>query len=151
MFDSLMQVPLFQQIAAALQGDTDAFTWGVGLALFLWVVAILRTMKDIASRTNNVFVQVLCILLVWLTTPIIGIPLYLLFRPVRYKWDRMWRREALAMQNVQCYGCGTRNPLFHDHCLSCGSELTVKCKECKHHYQLHYEFCPACGAPNTEE
>lgn len=151
MFDNLMQLPFLQQLSAALQGDSDAFTWSIGLILFLRVIAILRTMKDISARTNSVRVQILCILLVWLTTPIIGIPLYLLFRPIRYKWDRLGWREALALQIIQCYGCGSRNPLYHDHCVSCGSELTAKCKECKHHYQIHYEYCPACGAPNTEE
>lgn len=151
MFDSIMSVPLFQQIAQALNASNDVFTRWVGVALFLRVITILRTMKDIGARTHNVFVQILSILLVGIGTPIIGLPLYLLFRPIRYKWDRLARREALVLQVAQCYGCGTRNPNFHDYCISCWSELSVKCKECKHHYQLHYEFCPSCGAPNTEE
>lgn len=151
MFDTIMQVPLFQQIGQLMQGNADAFNRGVGLALFIWIIAILRTMKDIGARSNNVLVQILCILLVGLLTPIVGLPLYLLFRPIRYKWDRLARREALALQIVSCYACGSRNPLYHDHCVACGSELTTKCKECKHHYQIHYEYCPACSAPNTEE
>lgn len=151
MFWNLMQVPLFQQIAQAMQGNPDSFTWSVGIALFIWIVVILWTMKDIGARTTSVWAQVFSILLVGIGTPIIGLPLYLLFRPIRYKWDRLGWREALALQIVQCYGCGSRNPLYHDYCISCGSELTVKCKECKHHYQLHYEYCPSCGAPNTEE
>ena len=151
MFESLMQVPLFQQIGQVLQGNTESFNIRVWVALFVWVIAILWTMKDIGARTNNVFIQILCILLVGLTTPIIGIPLYILFRPIRYKRDRQAWRESLAMQIVPCYACNNTNPLYHDHCVSCGSELTTKCKECKHHYQLHYEYCPACGAPNAEE
>lgn len=151
MFENLTQIPIIQQTISAVQGNGEAFSWGVGLILFLRVIAILWTMKDIGARTSNVRVQILCILLVGVGTPIIGLPLYLLFRPIRYKWDRLARREALALQIVQCYCCGSRNPLYHDHCVSCGSELTTKCKECKHHYQLHYEYCPACGAPNTEE
>lgn len=151
MFQAIMNWPFMQPIAQAMQGNDQIFSWTVGVVLFLWVIVILWTMKDIGARTNNVFVQIICILLVWVGTPIVGLPLYLLFRPIRYKWDRLGWREALALQIVQCYGCGSRNPLFHDYCISCGSELTVKCKECKHHYQLHYEFCPSCGAPNTEE
>lgn len=147
----MMNWPFIQPIAQAMQGNNQAFTWGIGIVLFLWVIAILWTMKDISARSNNVFVQVVCILLVGLGTPVVGLPLYLLFRPVRYKWDRLAWREALAMQVVQCYACSSKNPLFHDYCIACGSELTVKCKECKHHYQLHYEFCPSCGGPNTED
>ena|GEM_PF-7072192 len=64
MFDNLMQLPFLQQLSAALQGDSDAFTWSIGLILFLRVIAILRTMKDISARTNSVRVQILCILLV---------------------------------------------------------------------------------------
>ena len=143
--------PFVQEIMQGLQSNNQAFTRSVGVALFLWVIAILWTMKDIAARTKNIWIQILCILLVGVGTPLVGLPLYLLFRPVRYKRDRMARREAQALQVVQCYGCGSRNPLFHDYCVSCGSELTVKCKQCKHHYQLHYEYCPSCGAPNTEE
>lgn len=147
----MMNWPWIQPIAQALQGNTQIFSWGVGIVLFLWVIFILWTMKDISARSNSVLVQILCILLVGVGTPIVWLPLYLLFRPIRYKWDRIGRREALALQIVQCYACGSRNPIFHDYCIACGSELTVKCKECKHHYQLHYEFCPSCGAPNTEE
>lgn len=144
MFNDLMQTPFVQQIMQGLQGNNDTFSRGIGIAIFIWVVAILRTMKDSGARTNSIGVQILAILLVGLTTPIIGIPLYLLFRPTRYKRDRLARREALAIQITPCYACGSKNPLYHDYCLSCGSELTTKCKECKHHYQLHYEFCPSC-------
>lgn len=151
MWSSIMQWPIMQQIAQWLEQNNPVFSRVVGIILFVWVVAILWTMKDIAARSNSVLVQVLCILLVGLWTPVVGLPLYLLFRPVRYKWDRLGWREALALQIIQCYACGTKNPLFHDYCVGCGSELTVKCKECKHHYQLHYEYCSSCGAPNTEE
>ncbi len=151
MLENLMQIPFAEQIVSVFQGNTDAFTWSIGLILFIWVVAILWTMKDIGARTHSVWIQILCILLVGIGTPVVGLPLYRLLRPTRYKWDRMWWRESLALQIVQCYACGSRNPLYHDHCVACGSELTTKCKECKHHYQVHYEYCPACGAPNVEE
>lgn len=71
MFESLMSIPFIQQTAEVLQGNGEAFTRGVGLVLFIRVVAILRTMKDIGARTNNLFVQILCILLVGVLTPVI--------------------------------------------------------------------------------
>ena len=71
MFESLMQVPLFQQMGQLMQGNADAFNRGVGVALFIWVIAILRTMKDITARTHSIGVQILCILLVGSLTPII--------------------------------------------------------------------------------
>lgn len=149
--ENWMQIPFVRDVISLLQGNADAFNRTIALVLFVRVIVILWTMKDIGARTHSVWVQILCILLVWLGTPVVWLPLYLLMRPIRYKRDRMAWREALALQIVQCYGCGSKNPLYHDHCIACGSELTTKCKECKHHYQVYYEYCPACGAPNVEE
>lgn len=71
MFESLMQIPFFQQMGQFMQGNADAFNWGIGVVLFIRVVAILWTMKDITARSYNIGVQILCILLVGLLTPVI--------------------------------------------------------------------------------
>lgn len=67
----MMNWPWIQPIAQALQGNTQIFSWGVGIVLFLWVIFILWTMKDISARSNSVLVQILCILLVGVGTPIV--------------------------------------------------------------------------------
>ncbi len=64
MFQAIMNWPFMQPIAQAMQGNDQIFSWTVGVVLFLWVIVILWTMKDIGARTNNVFVQIICILLV---------------------------------------------------------------------------------------
>ena len=43
----------------------------MGIVLFIRVIAILRTMKDISARTNKIFVQIICIVLVGVGTPLI--------------------------------------------------------------------------------
>ena len=120
------------------------------LFLLYWILAILRTMKDITSRTNNVFWQILAVLLVGVFTPLIGLPIYLFLRPIRHNWDRLWWRESLSVQVAGCPACAKKNPLHHEFCVYCGQWMTVKCKECKSTYQWAYDYCPQCGAANVE-
>ncbi len=124
----------------------------VGWLLFLLyrVLAILWTMKDITSRTHSIIGQILWVLLVGIGTPLIGLPLYLFLRPTRYNRDRLGWRESLSVQVASCPACAKMNPLHHDYCVYCGQHMTVKCKECKASYQRAYDFCPECGAGNTE-
>lgn len=118
--------------------------------VFIWIIAILWTLKDISARTNSFFWQLLSILLVWLGSPLIWLPLYLLLRPLRYKWDRIWWRESMVSQVSVCPTCGIRNPLHHDFCAACGQKMVVDCKECKTQYHWVYDYCPHCGGPNIE-
>ena len=115
-----------------------------------WVLTILWTIKDITGRTNNIFGQIVAVLLVWLGTPFLGLPIYLFLRPTRYKWDRIGWREALSVQVASCPACTRKNPLHHDFCVYCGQQVTVKCKECKSSYQWQYDYCSQCGAANVE-
>lgn len=123
---------------------------GILLVVFFWVISILWTAKDIAARTNSFFGQILAILLVGIGTPFIWLPLYFLLRPLRFKWDRIWWREATTAQTTTCPSCAMKNPLHHDFCIACGQKLVIDCKECKHNYPWVYDYCPQCGAPNIE-
>ncbi len=49
----------------------------------IYIVLILRVMRDIVTRTNNIFYQLFCVVLILLTAPIWWIFLYLLARPSR--------------------------------------------------------------------
>ena len=98
--------------------------------IFFRVVAIIRTSKDIINRTNSFSLQVISILLVTFLTPLVGLPLYFLIRPLSYKRDRIPRREACASNLVPCYNCNTLNPREYVCCIACGERLKIKCKEC---------------------
>lgn len=125
------------------------YIWASVFVLY-WVLTILWTIKDISGRTNNLFGQIMAVLLVWLWTPFLWLPIYLFLRPTRYKRDRIGWREALSVQVASCPACARKNPLHHDFCVYCGQQTTVKCKECKSSYQWLYEYCPQCGAANVE-
>lgn len=118
--------------------------------VFLWVVAIIWTTKDIINRTNSFSLQVLSILLVTFLTPFIGLPLYFLVRPLSYKWDRIPRREACASNLVPCYNCNTLNAKEYVCCIACGERLKIKCKECGNNYAHSFAYCNICGAPNID-
>lgn len=124
----------------------------VAAALFVlyWVLSILWTIRDVASRTNNVFWQIMAVVLVTILTPILGLPIYLFLRPARSKRDRIAWRESIIAQVAACPACNHKNPLHHDFCTQCGQQMTVKCKECKNNYQWIYDYCPQCGWPNVE-
>jgi len=108
------------------------------LFIFLRIIAIIRTAKDITSRTNNSFLQVVCIILVTILSPIIGLPVYLIIRPLHYKKDKIPRRETLTLSVLQCYNCGNLNKQEDDFCNGCGEPLKLKCTNCKKTCSYHH-------------
>jgi len=118
--------------------------------IFLRVIAIIWTTKDIINRTHSFSLQVISIILVTFLTPLVGLPLYLLIRPISYKKDRIPRREACASNLVSCYNCHTLNPREYTCCIACGERLKVKCKECWNSYSHSFAYCNICGAPNID-
>ena len=118
--------------------------------VFLRIISILRVAKDIISRTNNSWLQIISILLVTFLTPIIWLPLYHVIKPIYYKKDRIPRREACASSLTPCYNCGILNPKEYECCINCGEQLKIKCKECSNHYPQVYSYCNSCWAPNID-
>lgn len=118
--------------------------------IFLWIIVIIWTTRDIINRTNSFSLQVISILLVTFLTPIVWLPIYHLIRPIYYKKDRIPRREACASNLVECYNCHTLNPKEYVCCIACGERLKVKCKECGNSYPHSFAYCNVCGAPNID-
>lgn len=120
------------------------------LFIFLWVVTVIWTTKDIINRTNSFSLQVISIVLVTFLTPIVWLPIYFLVRPLSYKKDRIPRREACASNLIPCYNCSTLNSKEYVCCIACGERLKVKCKECWNSYAHSFAYCNICGAPNID-
>ncbi|HKL44479.1 MAG TPA: zinc ribbon domain-containing protein [Candidatus Absconditabacterales bacterium] len=118
------------------------------VAIFFWIVSIIRVAKDISARTNNHTVQIISILLVTFLTPIIGLPIYHIIKPIGYKKDKMPWREAFISTTTICQNCKTLNAKEHECCIQCGEKLKIKCKECNTYYPHNYSYCPKCGGPN---
>jgi hypothetical protein len=124
--------------------------WILIIFIFLRIISIIRTAKDIISRTNNSWIQIISILIVTFLTPIFWLPLYHIIRPVYYKRDRLPRREACALNLITCWNCWILNAKEHECCISCWEPLKIKCKQCWNKYQHTYSYCNHCWAPNIE-
>ena len=138
---------------ASLLGMSGGALWINVIALFLIflrVVAIIWVAKDIINRTNSFSLQVISILFVTLFTPLVGLPLYFLIRPLSYKKDMIPRREACASNLIPCFNCSVLNPKEYVCCIACGERLKTKCKECWNSYAHSFAYCNGCGAPNID-
>ncbi|HOG14983.1 MAG TPA: hypothetical protein PK674_00115 [Candidatus Absconditabacterales bacterium] len=133
-----------------LGGLENLYTAIVALFVFLRIISIIWVAKDISARTNSLLLQISSIVLITFFTPIIGIPLYHIIKPIGYKKDKMPWREACVSNSTICINCGTINAKEHKCCIYCGKKLTIKCKECNMEYPHNYRYCPKCGGPNIE-
>ncbi len=140
LFSSFSQHNLIQNITSII----------VIILIFLWIISIIRTAKDISRRTNNIGFQIISVLFVTLLTPIIGLPIYRVIRPLVFKNDRIPWREATASNLIMCYNCKTLNPKEYNCCVACWERLKTTCKQCKNEYPYDYKYCNICGAPNIE-
>ncbi len=120
------------------------------LVILFRVLSIIRVAKDIMMRTSKLSLQVFSVFLVTFLSPILGLPIYRVIRPIGFMRDRLPWREAAVMNLVVCYNCGTLNPKDHECCLACGEALKIKCKQCGKDFPHSYGYCNFCGAPNIE-
>ncbi|AHB40909.1 hypothetical protein P148_SR1C00001G0094 [candidate division SR1 bacterium RAAC1_SR1_1] len=120
------------------------------IIILFWVLSIIWVAKDIMARSNRLSLQVLSVFLVTFFSPIVGLPIYRVIRPIGFMRDRLPWREAAVMNLVVCYNCGTLNPKEHECCLACGEALKIKCKQCGKDYPHSYGYCHFCGAPNID-
>lgn len=134
----------------AVNMNYDIFYIIIYFFVFLWIISIIWVVKDISYRTSNLFYQIFCILLITFLSPLVGLPLYFIVRPLFYKHDKLAWRESLLLEVNTCYNCNTINHKDNIFCIACGEKIQTKCKECKHTYCSEYDYCPICWAPNID-
>lgn len=117
--------------------------------VILWVRSVLFVTKDISQRTENVWYQIFCIILVALLTPLIWFPLYFIIRPYRKLDDIEWRNITKCLW-INCLECWELNNMENNFCILCWTSLKIECKECKNKYSKTYDYCPICWGPNLE-
>lgn len=122
--------------------DLELFVCAI--IVFLWILCVIWVLRDASSRSENVFYQLFSVLLIVFLTPVLGLPLYIAFRPLVYKWEKVLWREALEQNVVVCPHCQNLNNMSHVMCSWCGEPLQVECKQCHCKYQGHFAYCPEC-------
>ncbi len=115
---------------------------------FVWIIWIIHTAIDIIRRTDNIFFELFCIILVTFTWPLWWL-LYLVIRP-KFTLEEIVVHEAILTSVQECFKCWQLNNLSHKYCINCWEELKIKCKECGKEYYRWYWYCPYCSAPNIE-
>ena len=130
---------------------SNIWLWASLLLFFLWLIALIRVIKDSNARSSSFAFQLLSALLVIAFTPILWLLIYIAIRPQWRKWDKTKRRD-IAFQNIQiCENCWNFNKSDNLFCTSCWEILKVSCRECQNKYSSSYAYCPECGAPNLSE
>jgi RNA polymerase subunit RPABC4/transcription elongation factor Spt4 len=120
----------------------------------LWISMALWTLRDIHSRTRDIFAWILATLLVLLTGPV-GLLLYNLLRPretLAAVFDRQLEEEALLRDITTrraCPSCqGVTEPDWLV-CPHCRTELRRLCDHCQRPLDLNWVVCPYCATEVT--
>lgn len=139
-------LPILDTLFANNTSELNVVIWTiVGI---IWIYCVLWTARDIYARSDNSLFQIFCVLLVAVASPLVGLPLYLLIRPLSHKDDMMWWQMLMDMESVPCAACMRPNLTGYDHCVFCGGTLKIQCKNCKEMYPHTHHYCYKCGAPN---
>lgn len=129
------------EIAIALVGAYFvAFT--VGLVMWVW--------RDVRSRTRDVLVQLMAVLMV-LVFNVPGLLLYYLLRPgetLAVAYERSLEEEAILQgleERSACPGCKQSIQPDFLICPNCSSKLKKLCPNCGRLMNLKWNVCPYCG------
>jgi RNA polymerase subunit RPABC4/transcription elongation factor Spt4 len=126
--------------------------WAGAFLAALWLSLIFWVYRDIRSRTRDVFMRILAILLAAILF-LPGIVVYLILRPARSledEYQQTLEEEALlqAIEDVQlCPGCGRRVKEAWQVCPNCHTKLKKSCHVCGRLMELPWNLCPYCGTP----
>lgn len=118
----------------------------------LWGSLVIWTYRDIRSRTRDVLMRILAVLLVLVLT-IPGALIYLLLRPkltLYEEYQRNLEEEALlqTLEDIpQCPGCNRKVQPDWQICPGCNTRLMKPCQRCGKLLELSWNLCPYCATP----
>ena len=92
--DSVSQVPSI--IIATLWSVNNNMIFYI--VIFLWILVIIRIIKDSNYRSHSTWFVVFSLLLVTLGTPLLGLPIYLAIRPLGYKYERSYWKAVMTQE-----------------------------------------------------
>ena len=125
------------------------FLLGAYLLAF-WLSMVVWTFVDIRSRSRDILVALLSVLLV-LVFSLPGLIIYLILRPketLTQAYQRALEEEAL-LQDIEnqyvCPGCKQKIEADYIICPNCHTQLKERCPGCGHLLNLKWNICPYCG------
>lgn len=126
--------------------------WGAAFLAALWLSLIIWTYRDIRSRTRDILIRFLAVVVVALLF-LPGILVYLILRPphtIEEEYQQTLDEEALLSaieDKPTCPGCGRRIQETWTICPNCHTKLKKPCHRCGKLMELPWNLCPYCGAP----
>lgn len=150
----------FNNLLASINGGD----WGIlkiviiGYFGLLWLSIIIWVTRDALSRSNNIFFQMMAILLN-IIIPIVGVVLYLIIRPAKTQLERYYEEmQANVLENegeekavTSCEKCMIPVEKEYDFCPNCAHSLKKSCMGCKKNFPNIWHFCPFCGIEYKEK
>lgn len=133
-----------QNAVGPLIGCTVAF-----LVIF-WLSLVIWTFRDIRSRTQDLFSQVLATVLVAVFF-VGGLFIYMILRPrqtLAEIYERQLEEESLLAEMTErqtCSNCHARIESDFQVCPSCGQKLKRPCPKCERLLELRWSHCPYCA------
>ena len=136
-------------------GDLEA-TLTISAAIVLsylaliWVTTVLWAYRDIRGRTRDPLSQLVGMAIV-VALPLIGIPLYLVLRPMttlQQAYDRQLEQEAILSDLHSVSACpNCRRPVQGDFqiCPHCATSLKEACRKCGQLLTHAWRHCPYCA------
>ncbi|MDP5038944.1 MAG: zinc ribbon domain-containing protein [Candidatus Gracilibacteria bacterium] len=125
----------------------------------LWIAIIVWVTKDIINRTTNIFMQIVCILIVLFGTPF-GVIIYLLVRPSQTLFEKYYEEDIVNEElddvlnlpevneneeKISCFSCDYIISKDYKFCPNCRTKLKHECIGCSKELKLDWSICPFCG------
>jgi len=117
----------------------------------VWISIIIWVTRDIINRTNNLFFQIISILIPVILTPF-WLIIYLLIRPSRTLFEKEFETDAsshieLLAQDTEkhyCFNCDFEVKKDYIYCPNCKTKLKHNCIKCKKEIDSNFKNCPYC-------
>lgn len=125
----------------------------------VWISIIIWVIRDIINRTNNIFFQIIAILIPILLTPF-WLIIYLLIRPSQTLFEKDFIEDSTQNHNnIEilnekekhfCYNCNFEVKQDYVYCPNCKEKLKHSCKSCKKEISSNFKNCPYCWTSQEE-
>ena len=128
--------------------------------IIVWIAILVWVIKDISNRTENVYIQLLAILIILFLTPF-WVFIYLIIRPAKTLFERYYEEveanlDCLSeevklkvwktnLEKTKCMNCDSDVEKDFKYCPKCKLKLSKKCKDCGKKMDLERKNCPYCG------
>lgn len=123
----------------------------VSFLVIFWLSLVIWTFRDVRSRTQDFFSQVLATVLVAVFF-VGGLFIYMILRPrqtLAEIYERQLEEESLLAEMTErqtCNNCHARVETDFQVCPSCGQKLKRSCPKCERLLELRWTFCPYCAS-----